>query len=137
MDSLVQEHCRIKILEAWESLPTVKGAQELITRTIRAAQAVPFEQIKFLDTFCTCPSSHSVRISPSLTRTTIVSPHFYYDLDAPVLAVRTIRLTRRIGHSGVTLSIPVHLGGVPKWCQMEFDENLGCNDVDVMTEDVM
>jgi hypothetical protein len=137
VDSLVQEHCHIEILEAWESLPAVKGAQELITRTIGAARAAPFVQTNFLDTFCTCPSSHSVRITPLLTRSTIVSPHFYYDLDAPVLTVRSIRLTRRIGHSGVALSIPAHLGGVSKWCRMEFEEDLGCDDVGVMTEDVM
>jgi len=86
---------------------------------MRAARAAPFEQTNFLDTFCT------------------YSPHFHYDLDAPVLTVRSIRLTRRIGHSGVTLSIPAHLGGVPKWCRMEFEQDLGCNDVGVMTEDVI
>jgi hypothetical protein len=59
LDSLAQEHWHIETQKTWEglSLITAKEAQELITRTIGA---VPFKQTDFLDTFCTCSSSHSV-----------------------------------------------------------------------------
>jgi hypothetical protein len=136
LDSLAQEHWHIEPQKAWEglSLNTVKEAQELITHTLGA---VPFKQTDFLDTFCTCSSSYSVRISPSLTRSTIVSPHLHHDPDSPVLTVRSIRLTPRIGHSGVTPFAPVDLVGISRWCRMEFEEDFGPSDAGVTTEDVM
>lgn len=67
----------------------------------------------------------------------IVSPHLHYDTDSPVLTVRSIRLTPKIGHSGVIPFTPVDLGGVSRLCRMEFEEDFGRSDVGVMTEDVM
>ncbi|KAH9056954.1 hypothetical protein EDB87DRAFT_1686669 [Lactarius vividus] len=115
LDNLVQEHCRIEPQKTWERLPTIKEAQELIARTIGA---VPFERTNFFDTFC--------NFSLSL----------YYDPDSPVLTVRTIRLTKRIGYSGVPRFIPVHIGDVPRLVRMGLatDEGFGRNDVGVMTE---
>ncbi|KAH8998779.1 hypothetical protein EDB86DRAFT_3146059 [Lactarius hatsudake] len=118
LDNLVQEHCRIGPQKIWERLPTIKEAQELIARTIGA---VPFERTKFFDTFCS------------------FSPSLYGDPDPPVLTVRTIRLTKRIGYSGVPRFIPVHIGDVPRVIQMELatNEGFGRNDVGVMTECVI
>ncbi|KAN0135621.1 hypothetical protein V8E53_006512 [Lactarius tabidus] len=118
LDSLAQEHWHIEPQKAWEglSLNTVKEAQELITHTLGA---VPFKQTDFLDTFCT------------------FSPHLHHDPDSPVLTVRSIRLTPRIGHSGVTPFAPVDLVGISRWCRMEFEEDFGPSDAGVTTEDVI
>ncbi|KAI9445387.1 hypothetical protein H4582DRAFT_1915146 [Lactarius indigo] len=115
LDNLVQEHCHVEPQKTWERLSTVKGTQELIARTIGA---VPFERTNFLDTFCTFSLS------------------LYYDQETPVLTARTIRLTQRIGHSGVPCFIPVHIGDVPRFIRMELatDEGFGCNDVGVMND---